>query len=102
VLGEMVAGGVSNPELGAQVAARMEPWMQMVERKLRALLAGSPLESMVPPRDAAFAIVALYLGVDMLSHLDGDQTRAESLLDLGMRSAPLLGLLLPGARAPEQ
>jgi AcrR family transcriptional regulator len=102
VLGEMVAGGVSNPELGAQVAARMEPWMQMVERKLRALLAGSLLESIVPPRDAAFAIVALYLGVDMLSHLDGDQSRAESLLDLGVRSAPLLGLLLPAARAPEQ
>jgi AcrR family transcriptional regulator len=102
VLGEMVAGGVSNPELGAQVAARMEPWMQMVERKLRALLAGSLLESMVPPRDAAFAIVALYLGVDMLSHLDGDQSRAESLLDLGVRSAPLLGLLLPAARTPEQ
>jgi AcrR family transcriptional regulator len=102
VLGEMVAGGVSNPELGAQVAARMEPWMQMVERKLRALLAGSMLESIVPPRDAAFAIIALYLGVDMLSHLEGDQSRAESLLDLGLRSAPLLGLLLPAARAPEQ
>lgn len=102
VLGEMVAGGVSNPELGAQVAARMEPWMQMVERKLRALLAGSLLESIVPPRDGAFAIIALYLGIDMLSHLDGDQSRAESLLDLGVRSAPLLGLLLPAAPAPEQ
>lgn len=102
VLGEMVAGGVSNPELGAQVAARMQPWIDMVERKVRALLAGSLLESMVPPRDAAFAIIALYLGMDMLSHLDGDQGRAESLLDLGVRSAPLLGLLLPAGRAVEE
>jgi AcrR family transcriptional regulator len=102
VLGEMVAGGVSDAGLGAEVAARMQPWIDMVERKLRALLAGSLLESMVPPRDAAFAIIALYLGMDMLSHLDGDQRRGESLLDLGVRSAPLLGLLLPAERAEEK
>jgi AcrR family transcriptional regulator len=95
VLGEMVAGGVSDPELGREVVARLEPWIEMVERKVRALLAGSVFESMVPPRELAFAIIALYLGIDMLSHLDGDRTRAESLLDLGVRAAPLAGALLP-------
>jgi AcrR family transcriptional regulator len=98
VLGEMVAGGVSDPELGAEVAARMQPWIDMVEAKVRALVAGSVLESMVPARDLAFAIIALYLGMDMLSHLDGDQARAESLLDLGVRSSPLVGMLLPSQR----
>ena len=48
----------------------------MVESKLRALVAGSLFESMIPPRDLAFAIIALYLGIDMLSHLDGDRARA--------------------------
>jgi hypothetical protein len=43
----------------------------------------------------AFGIVALYLGIDMLSQLDGDQAAAESLLDLGVRYAPLAGALLP-------
>ncbi|HEY2160744.1 MAG TPA: TetR family transcriptional regulator [Solirubrobacteraceae bacterium] len=95
VLGEMVAGGVSDAELGREVAARLEPWIEMVEHKVRALLAGSLLESMVPSRDLAFAIIALYLGIDMLSHLDGDHARAESLLDLGVRAAPLVGVLLP-------
>src|SRR2546430_2498370 len=47
VLGEMVAGGVSNPELGAAVAAYMQPWMEMIERKLRELLKGSLLERAV-------------------------------------------------------
>jgi AcrR family transcriptional regulator len=95
VLGEMVAGGVSDALLGREVLARLEPWIEMVAAKLRELLAGSPLEAILPPGDLAFAIVALYLGADMLSHLAGEHARAESLLDLGERYAPLLGSMLP-------
>jgi AcrR family transcriptional regulator len=99
VLAEMVAGGVSDVGLGGEVVARVQPWIDMVERKLQELLTGSPLESILPARDLAFAIIALYLGVDMLSQLEGDHARAESLLDLGRRYAPLAGVLLPSQRA---
>jgi hypothetical protein len=102
VLGEMVAGGVSNPELGGEIVARLEPWIEMVERKLRELLAGSLFEPFVPARDVAFAIIALYLGIDMLSHLEGDHARAQSLLELGIRFAPLAGVLLPSERADQR
>lgn len=95
VLGEMVAGGVSDADLGGEVGARLQPWIDMVAGKLRELLAGAPFESMLPAGDVAFAIVALYLGVDMLSHLEGEHARAESLLGLGERYAPLIGALLP-------
>src|ERR1700691_3217636 len=54
VLGELVAGGVSDAELGREVAARLQPWIDLAERKLRQLLAGSPLAAAVPPRDLAF------------------------------------------------
>jgi AcrR family transcriptional regulator len=94
VLGEMVAGGVSNPGLGAAVVGLIEPWIDMVEGKLRELVGGSLLESIVPARDTAFAIVALYLGVDLLGQLDGNHARARSLLDLGVSYAPLFGALL--------
>jgi AcrR family transcriptional regulator len=94
VLGELVAGGVSNHELGRLVVARIEPWVEMVELKVRGLVAGSTFESMIAPRDLAFAIIALYFGIDMLSHLDGDRARAESLLDVGVRAAPLAQALL--------
>lgn len=94
-LGEMVSGGVSDPMLGAEVAARIEPWIAMVERKLEALLAGSPLGALVSPSDLAFGIVSLYFGIDMLSHLQRDQTRAESLLDLATRLSLLLETILP-------
>jgi hypothetical protein len=55
---------------------------------------------MISERDAAFAIVALYLGMDMLSHLEGDHTRTGALLDLGTRQAPLADALLPLTRRP--
>ena len=83
----MVAGGVSDPALGAEVAARIEPWVAMVELKLAQLMDGSVLLTLVAPRDVAFAIVAGYFGIDMLSHLQRDRTRADSLLDLATRLA---------------
>jgi AcrR family transcriptional regulator len=94
-LGEMVSGGVSDPLLGAEVAARIEPWIVMVERKLEELLAGSPLRALVSPPDLAFGIVSLYFGVDMLSHMQRDRARAESLLDLATSLAALAEAFLP-------
>jgi hypothetical protein len=35
----------------------------------------------------------------MLSHLERNRARAESLLDLGVRLAPLIGALLPSRQA---
>jgi AcrR family transcriptional regulator len=93
-LGEMVSGGVSDPLLGAEVAARIEPWISMVERKLEELLVGSPLRALVSSSDLAFGIVSLYFGIDMLSHLQRDRDRAGSLLDLATRLALLLETVL--------
>jgi hypothetical protein len=95
VLGEMVAGGVSDAELGGEVAARLQPWIDLVANRLRELLAGSPFGSLLPAEDVAFAVIALYLGVDMISELEHDHSRAASLLDLLERYAPVLSALLP-------
>jgi AcrR family transcriptional regulator len=97
-LGEMVSGGVSDPLLGAEVAARIEPWIMMVERKLDELLAGSPLRALASPADLAFGIVSLYFGVDMLSHMQRNRARAESLLDLATHLAGLVETFLPAIR----
>src|ERR1700722_21039111 len=98
VLGEMVSGGGSDPLLGAEVAARIEPWIEMVEQKLEQMLSGTPLWALAPPRDIAFGLVSLYFGIDMLSHLQGDRSRALSLLDLGKRLSALAEALLPTQR----
>jgi AcrR family transcriptional regulator len=88
-------GSVQNALLGAEMAARIEPWIAMVERKLEELLAASPVRTLVSSADLAFGIVSLYFGVDMLSHLQRDRARAESLLDLATRLAVLLETFLP-------
>jgi hypothetical protein len=73
------------------VVARLEPWIGVVERKPRALPIGSVCASIVPPRnDLASAIIAPYLAIDTLSRF-GDRTLAESLLDFGVRYAPVVG-----------
>jgi len=102
VLGEMVSGGVGDPALGVEVAARIEPWITLVERKLEQLLRGTPVPLLASPRDLAFGLVALYFGVDMLSHLQSDRSRAESLLDLASRLSTLADAVLPlhGSEAP--
>jgi AcrR family transcriptional regulator len=95
VLAEMVAGGVSDRDLGVAVVERIEPWIEMVASKLSQLTAGTVLDALIPARETAFAIVALYLGMDLLSHLDGGHSRAEALLEAGIRNAPLANLLPP-------
>jgi AcrR family transcriptional regulator len=95
VLAGLIAGAASTPGLGPEVAARVEPWIDFAENSLRDLLAATPFGSLVDPRDAAYAVVALYLGVEMLSHLGEDGRRADSLLDGAGRMAGLLAGLTP-------
>jgi hypothetical protein len=98
VLGEMVSGGVGDPDLGVDVAARIEPWIGMVERKLEQLLRGTPAALLASPRELAFGLVALYFGVDMLSHLQGDRSRADSLLNLATRLSGLADAVVPSSQ----
>jgi hypothetical protein len=98
VLVEMIAGATSTPGLGAQVKARMSPWAQFAADALLPLTSTSPLGSLLGPQELAHAVVALYLGLELLSHLDGDTTPAVALFDRARRLAPLLGAagLWPG------
>ena len=90
VLSEMIAGASSTPGLGEEVAARIEPWIDFTETTLRRFVDSTPMGQLVPIRDAAFAIVALYLGVEMLSHLGDERTAAESLLTTTARLSTFL------------
>jgi AcrR family transcriptional regulator len=90
VISEMVAGSLSRPDLGPEVVARMEPWIAFTEGVISDLLTGSIFESAVNPRTLAFAVVALYLGVDLLSHLDQDKSRAEGLFQMAGAMGPFL------------
>ncbi|MDP8929025.1 MAG: TetR/AcrR family transcriptional regulator [Actinomycetota bacterium] len=95
VLSEMVAGGLSDPDLGAEVAARLEPWIDFAQAGLARVLSGTPLEALMPPvRDLAFAVVAFYLGADLLTELEGDRSRVERLFATASGLAPMVAPLL--------
>ena len=89
VLVEMIAGSSSTPGLGPEVAARIQPWREFARSTIETSLGASPLSGVLPPEDVAHAVVALYLGLEMLSHLDGD---AEPTLNLFARAKQLASL----------
>jgi AcrR family transcriptional regulator len=90
VLAEMIAGASATPGLATEVAARIAPWRAFTADALRGVLEHSPLATVVEPDVAAHAVVALYLGLEMLAHLDGERTAALALFD---RARLLAGLV---------
>jgi AcrR family transcriptional regulator len=92
VLVEMIAGAGSSPELGEQIAALIAPWRTFAERAIETIVSDSPLSSLVPVGDLAHATVALYLGLEMLSHLDGDREPALRMFDQARQLVAVLGV----------
>jgi AcrR family transcriptional regulator len=90
VLAEMIAGASSTPGLGAEVAERVRTWRGFARSAIQSSLDGTPLGSVVPAEDVAHAVVALYLGLEMLSHLDGDRGPALTLFALAQQLAGLV------------
>ena len=90
VLAELIAAASSVPGLGHEINVRIAPWTDFTEAAIARVVGTSPVGALVPARDAAFAIVALFLGIEMLTHLDGDTTPAAGLFDAAARLAQLL------------
>lgn len=99
----MIAGAASTPGLGAEVKRRVEPWTEFAATALEMALKDSPLAQLLSAADAAHAVVALYLGLELLADLDGDRSDAIHLFQKAKGLAPLLSLLTatgPGPGAP--
>jgi AcrR family transcriptional regulator len=101
VLVEMIAGSTSTPALGAEVKSRVEPWTAFAADALEKTVGELPLAGLAPPKEIAVAVVALYLGLELLSHLDGDRSDALALFDRARKLAALADLLAGPARNPD-
>jgi len=100
VLVEMIAGASSTPGLGPEVAARIGPWFEFARGAIETTFVGSPLEALIPAGDVAYGVVALYLGLEMLSHLNGDRAPAVALFAHAKNLAGLLAAL--GGPSPKE
>lgn len=99
VLAEMFAAGSGNAALGAEMLKRLQPWLELAESLIRRFVAGSPLEALVDAQAMAGAVLAMYVGIDLFNHLDGDRSRATDLFDSGERLATAFAPLLEGMRS---
>ena len=87
---ELVAGAVGSTRLAAGVRAEVRRWEDFTETLIARLLGDSPFAALVPGREAAMAAMAFYLGLEMLTHLDGDRSRSDALFAAATRLAGLL------------
>lgn len=80
LLAEMVAGGIVDPDLGTEVALRVQPWLQLTRDALADALPG-PVARRLPLDDLAYLIVTGALGGEMLATLTGDHERNRAVVD---------------------
>ena len=87
---ELIAAGLSHPELRPEIMVRAEPWLEFVRDTFEDAFGGTSFSDVLPGEDVAFALIAFYLGINLLTLLESDRSRVDSLFDLAVRSAPML------------
>jgi AcrR family transcriptional regulator len=91
---EIVAGSSSSQALGRRVVELLDPWGALAEEIVSRLLHGTPFEAVLPAKEIAYVLVALFFGVETLGHLDPERAKTEALFEAGTRMAPLFDMLL--------
>jgi AcrR family transcriptional regulator len=87
---ELIAASLSYPELGPEIMARAEPWVRFVEETFDQVFGNGSLGELIPGKDVAYAVIAFYLGINLLTQLEHDRSRIDSLFDVAQRLAPML------------
>ena len=88
-------GAQSVPGLGERVAACLAPWRDFATAAVSHVLASSPVAALLPAEEAAHAVVAGLLGLEMLASLDGDRTAALALFDRALAAGDAFDRLRP-------
>ena len=93
----------TDPELGGQILDRIDRWITIVERALeRANPAGAAIQPVVSPRSAAYAISAMFLGIELLTRLDPERAEADAVFDMMANVAGLIEQLAPMLAPPPE
>jgi AcrR family transcriptional regulator len=95
VVTQLMAAAASDPEAGRAMLDRFEGWIGLVENALRGALESNPLGALVPVRQSAYAICAMFLGIELMSRLDPERSEAEQVFTMMGTMAQLAQELLP-------
>ena len=88
----------SSPEEGRVILERFDEWIRLVQDTLVRAMPES-LGAVVPAREAAYAIAALFLGIELMSRLDPERSEAESVFDMMGNVANLIETFDPALLA---
>ncbi len=101
---EIVGAMAFDPALGAEIVSRMQPWMTFAEELARRIVAGSPLAGMLDPGVIGSAVIALYMGLEIVARMrGGDTSGSKALVAMLTETAPWSDRLLgKGATAPRR
>jgi AcrR family transcriptional regulator len=92
---QLMAAAVSDPDLGRAVLERFDEWIGLVQDALARAVEAHPLASVVQPREAAYAIAALYLGIELMTRLDPERSEAPAVFDMMANLARLIEIVVP-------
>jgi AcrR family transcriptional regulator len=93
---ELIAGASALSRLGVQLRAHVRLWEEFAAEVVQRFLTGTPFDQMIPVGEFAAGAVTFYLGLEMLTHLDADRSRADAFFDSAERIAPLFDAFRPG------
>ena len=104
-LTQLMAGAAGNEEMGKRLRAEFQPWIDVVNESVVSVLQGNPLAQAVPTEDLAYAISSMFLGVELLTHLDASQSNETlfeslgTLADMVQNLIGMAGMFSPGTDA---
>jgi AcrR family transcriptional regulator len=79
---ELFTAAASAPRLREELLAHIGPWSEFAAAAFSRLAAGTALEDVVPSRELGSLVIATFLGLQTLTHLDGDRSRVEELFQV--------------------
>jgi AcrR family transcriptional regulator len=92
---EIVGAMAFDPELSVEIFDRMQPWMTFAEGLSSRILAGSPLAGLIDPSVVGSAVIALYMGLEIVARMrGGDSTGSSALMATLVQAAPWIDQLL--------
>lgn len=92
---QLMAAAASDESVGRAMLDRFEAWISIVQEALERSLADQPLAALVPARHAAYAICAMFLGIELMSRLDPARSEADEIFDMMAAVAALAQEILP-------
>jgi AcrR family transcriptional regulator len=95
VVTQLMAAAASDPDAGRAMLDRFEGWIGLVENALRGALASNPFGTLVPVRESAYAICAMFLGIELMSRLDPERSEADQVFNMMGAMAQLVQSVVP-------